>query len=34
MTFFCSMEKNGVSINWLPFELSTEEKLKIIREEI
>ena len=34
MTFFRSMEKNGVSINWLPFELSTEEKVKIIREEI
>ena len=30
MTFFRSMEKKGIAINWIPFELSLEEKVEYI----
>jgi len=32
MTFFRSMEKKGIRINWIPFELSLKEKVKYMRE--
>lgn len=32
MTFFRSMEKKGVVIDWVPFELSLEEKVEYISE--
>lgn len=34
MTYFRSMEKNGILINWLPPELSTDEMLQIILGKI
>lgn len=30
MTFFRSMEKKGIVIDWIPFELSLEEKVKYV----
>ncbi|MFS0491095.1 tRNA (adenosine(37)-N6)-dimethylallyltransferase [Leadbetterella byssophila] len=32
MTFFRSMEKKGIEINWIPFELSLEEKVEYIKK--
>ena len=32
MTFFRSMEKKGIKIDWIPFELSLEEKVEYIIE--
>ncbi|MBL0300618.1 MAG: tRNA (adenosine(37)-N6)-dimethylallyltransferase MiaA [Cytophagaceae bacterium] len=34
MTYFRSMEKNGIHINWLPAELSTDEMLQLILGKI
>ena len=34
MTYFRSMEKNGILINWLPPELSTDEMLQLILGKI
>lgn len=34
MTYFRSMEKNGILINWLPAELSTDEMLQLILGKI
>jgi tRNA dimethylallyltransferase len=33
VTWFRKMERNGYTINWLPGEMSLEEKIAVIREK-